>query len=256
MRLAILSDLHLTVAEIPVPDVDCDAVILAGDVARPQQAMDWARQFTVPVIYVPGNHEFYGASVSGTVAVLRQHAQGSNIHMLDREVVCIGGVRFLGCTLWTDFRLLPSAELRAASVAEASKSIRDFSRITTGDVADPGDALFSPAVSCQIFDQSVAWLEEEFAKSFDGSTVVVTHHAPSRGSINPKYADSLLNACFVSDLDAHIVRWNPTLWVHGHTHDSYDYRVANTRIVCNPRGYARDGVAENAAFDLSLVIQV
>lgn len=253
MRLAILSDLHLTVAGMPQPDTDCDVMVLAGDVARPQQAMDWARQFAVPVIYVPGNHEFYGASISGALSALRQGAGGGNVHLLERDEICIDGVRFLGCTLWTDFRLFPTEEMRAAAIAEACQSIRDFSRIT---VDDTSDTLFSPVISRRIFDQSVAWLETKFAVPFDGSTVVVTHHAPSRGSINPKYADSLLNACFISDLDSHIARWKPTLWIHGHTHDSYDYRVANTRIVCNPRGYARDGIAENPAFDPVLIIEV
>ena len=253
MRLSILSDLHLTIAAMPVPQVDCDVLILAGDVARPQQAIDWARQWTVPVIYVPGNHEFYGGSLSGTLAALRQQAHGSNVHVLDREEIRIGGVRFLGCTLWTDFRLFPTAALREASVAEACQSMRDFSRIMVDDAAE---VLFSPAMSQQIFDQSVRWLDEKFTEPCSDVTVVVTHHAPSRGSINPKYAASLLNACFVSDLDAQIARWSPELWVHGHTHDSYDYPVANTRIVCNARGYARGGMAENTAFSTTLTVQV
>lgn len=253
MRLAILSDLHLTVAGMPLPDTDCDVMVLAGDVARPPQAMDWAQQCAVPVIYVPGNHEFYGASISGTLSALRQGARGGNVHVLDRDEVCIDGVRFLGCTLWSDFRLFPTEEMRIAAIAEACQSIRDFSRIT---VDDTSDTRFSPVISRQIFDQSVTWLESKFAEPFDGCTVVVTHHAPSRGSINPKYADSLLNACFISDLDSRIARWKPTLWIHGHTHDSYDYRVADTRILCNPRGYARDGIAENPAFDPALIIEV
>ncbi|MDP3843730.1 MAG: metallophosphoesterase family protein [Oxalobacteraceae bacterium] len=253
MRLSVLSDLHLTVAAMAVPESDCDLVILAGDLARPQQAMDWARQFAVPVIYVPGNHEFYGASLSATLSALRHGAHGSNVHLLDRDEIRIDGVRFLGCTLWTDFRLFPTEEMRAASIAEACQTVRDFSRIMVDDAAD---ARFSPAISRLIFDQSVRWLDEKFAQPFNGSTVVVTHHAPSRGSINPKYAGSLLNASFVSDLDAQIARWQPALWVHGHTHDSHDYQLGNTRVVCNPRGYARDGIAENAAFDPALIIQV
>ena len=105
MRLAILSALHLTVAGMPVPQVACDVVILAGDVARPQQAMAWAKQFTVLVIYVPGNHEYYGGSLSGTLSTLRELARGSQVHVLERDELRLGGVRFLGCTLWTDFRL-------------------------------------------------------------------------------------------------------------------------------------------------------
>ena len=86
--------------------------------------------------------------------------------------------------------------------------------------------------------------------------MVITHHAPSRHSIHPRFADSLLNACFVSDaahlLDADRV----SLWIHGHTHDSFDHRVNGTRVVCNPRGYARGGVNENPAFDPHFAIEV
>ena len=253
MRLAILSDLHLTVAGMPVPQVACDVVILAGDVARPQQAMAWAKQFTVPVIYVPGNHEYYGGSLSGTLSNLRELACGSQVHVLERDELRLGGVRFLGCTLWTDFRLQATEAERAASMAMASQMIRDFSRVR---LDDDGTALFTPELSRQVFDESVVWLDKKFAEPFDGTTVVVSHHAPSLGSINPKYAGSPLNACFVSNIEPQLRRWNAPLWIHGHLHDSYDYAVGNTRVLCNPRGYARDGVTENASFDPGLVISI
>ena len=253
MRLTILSDLHLTVAGMPVPQVECDVVILAGDVARPQQAMAWAKQFTVPVIYVPGNHEYYAGSLSSTLASLRELSSGSHVHVLEQDELRLGGVRFLGCTLRTDFRLLVTESERAASMAMASQTIRDFSRIRLND---DGDALFTPELSRQMFDQSVAWFEKKFAEPFDGTTVVVSHHAPSTGSINSKYEGSPLNACFVSDIAAQLRRWDAALWIHGHLHDSYDYPVGNTRVVCNPRGYAREGVPENGSFDPQLVIAI
>lgn len=253
MKLAILSDLHLSVAGMEVPNTDADVVVLAGDVGRPQQAIDWAKQFAQPVVFIPGNHEFYGSSLTATVAALKHAAHDSNVHVLERDEVCIDGVRFLGCTLWSDFRLFISEEERSAAIAEACQSIRDFSRITQ---SDDSNSCFSPAHSRQIFDQSVDWLAGKFSEQSSGDTVVVTHHAPSPGSINPKYAGSLLNACFVSNLNARITRWSPTLWIHGHTHDSCDYRLGNTRILCNPRGYACEGVPENLRFDPFLTIQV
>ncbi|HVJ59296.1 MAG TPA: metallophosphoesterase, partial [Burkholderiaceae bacterium] len=103
---------------------------------------------------------------------------------------------------------------------------------------------------------SVAWLDEQFAQPHDGPTVVVTHFAPARGSIAARFAGSPINGCFVSDLEARIRQWRPQLWLHGHTHDSFDYRVGETRIVANPRGYAPNGVIENAKFDPQLVIAV
>ena len=253
MRLAILSDLHLSVADMAVPPLECDVVILAGDLARPQQAMAWARQFSAPVIYVPGNHEYYGGSLTGTLATLRELASGSRVHVLEKDELRLGGVRFLGCTLWTDFRLMATEAERAASMVTASQTIRDFSRIR---LDDDGDALFTPERSREVFDESVAWLDKKFAEPFDGTTVVVSHHAPSRGSINPKYEGSPLNACFVSDIEPQLRRWRAPLWIHGHLHDSYDYAVGNTRVVCNPRGYARQGVAENQAFNPRFVITV
>lgn len=253
MRLAVLSDLHLSVAEMAVPSIDCDAVILAGDIARPPQAIAWARQFPQPVIYVPGNHEYYGGSLSGTLAALRELSVGSRVHILERDELRLDGVRFLGCTLWTDFRLLADECERAASMLQASQLIRDFSRIRLDETSD---TLFTPLASRQIFDQSVAWLDGKFSESFAGPTVVISHHAPSPGSINPKYAGSSVNPSFVSDLEPQLRHWKAPLWIHGHVHDSYDYRVQSTRVLCNPRGYARSGVPENPSFDPQLVVTI
>ncbi|MGB7300500.1 MAG: metallophosphoesterase, partial [Burkholderiaceae bacterium] len=192
-------------------------------------------------------------------------ARGSAVSVLECNSQVIDGVRFLGCTLWSDHRLYASDEERDTSMALAVRVLYDFTRIhcepQTGlksDVAaavKPGVKL-SPAKAQQICDQSVAWLDDQFSLPFDGPTVVVTHFAPSRKSIHPQFADSPLNACFVSDLEAHILRWQPDLWVHGHTHNSFDYSVGQTRVVCNPRGYAPGGDLENPLFDPTLTLQV
>ena len=253
MQLAILSDLHLTVADMAAPVSDADVVILAGDIARPQQAIAWASQFSVPVIYVPGNHEYYGGSLTGTLASLRALAAGTNVHILEKDDIILDGVRFLGCTLWTDFRLSSTPEEREVAINMASELVRDFSRIKMDEISD---ALFTPLMSRQIFDASLTWLEQQFALPFSGTTVVVSHHAPTTGSIHPRYAGSPLNACFVSDIAEKLEEWSPALWVHGHLHDSSDYQVKNTRVVCNSRGYARDGTPENPLFDPHLLIAI
>ena len=163
------------------------------------------------------------------------------------------GVRFLACTLWSDYRLYDSPQHRQQCLQQASAMVRDFSRIR---VAPDFDDKFSPAVAQLLFDDAVAWLEQQFAIAHGGLTVVVTHFAPARGSIAAKFVGSPLNACFVSDLEPQIRRWQPALWLHCHVHDSVDYRIGNTRVVANPRGYAPNGVVENKAFDPSLVIEV
>lgn len=252
LRLNILSDLHLGHAGLPLPDVDADVVILAGDISRPEAAIAWARNIACPVVYVPGNHEFYGSNVSETIKSLRHHAKGTDIHILDNEEAVIHGVRFVGSTLWTDFNL-GGAALRDQSIKEALAFIRDFVRIES-DVA-PGTTL-SPDELEAIFNTNREWLQNALNTPFDGTTVVVTHHAPSRKSIHPRFAESLVNTCFVSDSDYLLGVERAQLWVHGHTHDSFDYSVQGTRVVCNPRGYSRDGVNENANFDPNFLIEL
>jgi len=253
MRLSILSDLHLSVADMAAPQPDCDVVILAGDIARPPQAVAWARQFAQPVIYVAGNHEYYGDSLAGTQKNLRELCDGAGIHFLEQAEWRMNGVRFLGCTLWSDFRLPPTETERTEAMAQAAQFIRDFSRIRQDD--ERGE-VFTPDASRALFDRSVAWLEQRFAEPFAGPTVVVTHHAPARGSIHPRFADSPVNPAFVSDLAPQLLRWQPRLWIHGHVHDSCDYRIGATRVLGNPRGYARTGTPENPLFDPQLVVEV
>lgn len=253
MKLNILSDLHLSGGELDIPRNDADVVILAGDIARPEQAVRWASGFDKPVLYVPGNHEFYGSSLADTVPKLRQLCAGTGIHVLDCDDIIIQGVRFLGATLWTDFLLHGEGGPRTQALQEAQNFMRDFQKIHIG--AAP-DRLFSPADCAALCQVQSCWLEDRLAQSHAGPTVVVTHHAPSRRSIHPRFAGSLLNACFVSDLDRLGDGRRARLWVHGHTHDSFDYAVNGTRVVCNPRGYCSEGVNENAAFDANFLVDL
>ena len=253
MKLNVLSDLHLSLGALTIPENDADVVILAGDLARPWEAIAWASGFAKPVLYVPGNHEFYGGGIEGTVEELKRLCAGTAIHVLDNDEVTIDGVRFLGTTLWTDFMLFGEGEKRAQAMQEAQRFMRDFSRIRVGEAAE---TLFTPAASIALFNINAAWLERRLAEPHPGATVVITHHAPSKTSIHPRFADSLLNACFVSDAERLVDGRRACLWIHGHTHDSFDYFVNGTRILCNPRGYAKDGVNENPLFDPNFLVEI
>jgi predicted phosphodiesterase len=253
MKLNVLSDLHLSLGALSAPGNDADAVILAGDIGRPREALSWAAGLAKPVLYVPGNHEFYGGSIGGTVDELKRLSAGTDIRVLDNDEVTIDGVRFLGTTLWTDFLLFGEGEKRAAAIQEAHRFMRDFSRIRIGEA---GEAPFTPGASAALFKLHAAWLDGKLAEDHSGPTVVITHHAPSRQSIHPRFADSLMNACFVSDAERLISGSRARLWIHGHTHDSFDYVVNGTRVLCNPRGYARNGVNENPLFDVNLRVTI
>jgi len=253
MKLHVMSDLHLSMAGMDVAETDADAVVLAGDIARPDKACAWARQIQKPVLYVAGNHEYYNSDLRGTLAELRRDAAGSTMRLLECDTWMFGGVRFFGTTLWTDFRIFGDESTRAASMADAAQRIRDFQRIS---VDAERHETFTPQHSRALFDRSAAWLEAQLQQPFDGPTVVITHHAPSMRSIHPRFEGSLLNGCFVSDLERLMGSDRVRLWIHGHTHDSFDYTVRGTRVLCNPRGYVMQGVGENPVFDPQLVVEV
>jgi hypothetical protein len=186
VRLNILSDLHLSLGPLTLPETNADLVVLAGDIGRPNFAASWASSFAKPVLYVPGNHEFYGDSIVGTVNELKQLCAGTKVHVLHNDEVIVDGVRFLGTTLWTDFMLFGEGAKRAAAMEEAVRSMRDFSRIRAGQGSE---VLFTPADAAGLFTIQAAWLESRLTEPFSGQTVVITHHAPSRKSIHPRFAN-------------------------------------------------------------------
>lgn len=232
MKLLILSDLHLEFAPFVPDTVDADVVVLAGDIATGTYGVEWAgRAFPdKPVVYVPGNHEYYGGHLS-KVAIELQKTAHDNVHVLDNREWVSNGVRFLGATLWTDFALFGEA-WRLPALAAAKNNMSDFNSIFYGSTG-----FFTPEQSVTLHQATVEWLKLKLKESFPGPTVVVTHHVPHRGSIAPHYAKDMLTAAFTSDLE-HLMGFS-ALWVHGHTHTPCDYEVAGTRIVCNPRGYGR-----------------
>jgi predicted phosphodiesterase len=252
MKLNIISDIHLNVCGFSRPENEADVVVLAGDIARPREAVAWARDFDKPVLYVPGNHEFYGGSLDGVAAELEQLAAGTCIRVLDNAEIVTGGVRFLGTTLWTDFELF-GASSSTAAMALGQDLMRDFSRIR---LTEAGDTAFSPEDAAALFARDARWLGDRLDQAHEGPTVVITHHAPSPKSIHPRFARSLLSACFVSDAEHLLGGSRVQLWIHGHTHDTFDYLVNGTRVICNPRGYAKGGLNENPRFDPNLTIEV
>jgi hypothetical protein len=162
-------------------------------------------------------------------------------------------LRFLGTTLWSNFRLYGTPSLYIAAMREAQQVMNDFRRIR---VSAASERVFSPADAGGLFRRESAWLAQMISRPFDGPTVVVTHHAPSRSSIHPRFDGALLNASYVSDAQYLLDAGRVDLWIHGHTHDSFDYQLGDTRVVCNPRGYVRGGVAENPHFDVDFTVDI
>ena len=226
-------------------------IILAGDIHNADRGLYWARTVWPKhdILYVAGNHEYYGKRRGDVMSMLRLASEKSGVRLLDNDELVIQGVRFLGATLWTDFGLF-GWENQAQCMAEAALALNDFRGIREGD------ALFSPGDALRLHQESRAWLGDRLAEPFDGKTVVVTHHAPSRGSLADRFEDDPVSACFVSEADSLV--HEADLWIHGHTHDSFDYQIGDCRVVCNPRGYQWHdrGSPENLDFIDDLIIEV
>lgn len=266
MKIHLVSDLHLERIQrdypgerliTPVPGAD--VLVLAGDIANGADACklfaDWRAEERIPIIYVAGNHEFHGRVYEPMMQKIREGAAMNNIHFLENDSVEIGGVRFLGCTMWTDYKLEPTLT-QAFQMDYASTRIYDH------HVIRKGRHLFSPQDALDRHLDSRMWLKSEIDKPFAGTTVVVTHHGPHLRSVHSRYAGDAVNAAFNSDLSG--LMPNVDLWLHGHVHDGFDYQVGRCRVVANPAGYIRNrGSAqrdeflfENETFNKNLLLEI
>lgn len=253
MRLRILSDLHLEHFDEgrELPDAEADVVVLAGDIHRHAEGLRWAaeRFAGVPIIYVPGNHEFYGTCMMTLRQTLCDEAQALGIHLLDNDTVTVDGVRFLGTTLWSDFALYDDRPGHDAEATDHKARLRmpDFQIIE-----QPPGEVFTPQASQALHRQALDWLEAELGRPHAGPSVVVSHHAPLAKCVPPHYRGDALSPAFASDLER--LMGPMALWVHGHVHDPVDLDCKGTRVVANPGGYP--GEFDPPLFVPDLVIEI
>ncbi len=252
LRLWVMSDLHVDINRsvpftLPNPRPAHDAVVIAGDIVEGMAAgVEWIaahRLNAVPVVYVAGNHEFYGHDrieelAAGRIAAAKHH----NIHILERDHLVIANTRILGCTLWTDYALYGDAD---QAMRDAGKFLSDHVTISNGGRSwTPYDARADHMASR-------AWLTTELQTSFPGPTVVVTHHVPTEQSVAPRFRANRITPAFASNLD-HLVE-QADAWIHGHTHAGFDYHLKKCRVVNNPRGYVP---REQTGFRNDLIVEV
>jgi len=286
MNIQLLSDLHLETNPefMPTPAQGADVLVLAGDIGSYQanSALSAAhdddfglRRFSplhgwpTPVLMVPGNHEYDGLDFDQCHARLQETCARLGITWLEREVLVLKGVRFVGTTLWTDFdalgplagQALPdkipahfnhpnsqyTRQLKARDKAFRAANYYLRKTLTTRQ-GEPwlAEAMREQALQCQ------DWLNEALNKPFDGPTVVVTHFAPSLHSADPRYGRVPGTAGFCNALD----HWLPKaqLWLHGHLHCPSDYTLNGCRVIANPLGYARKN--EQITFQAQRVVSV
>jgi predicted phosphohydrolase len=177
-----------------------------------------------------GNHEYYKSSYPKLLNAIKKTAQGTNIHVLENESVCIDGITFHGSTLWTDFELFGNP---AAAGYECEQRMNDYRLIRR----DPSYSRLRPLDTRVIHNKSINWLNDSLTSSKTKINIVVTHHAPGIKSIGDEYKNDLISAGFASNLEDFILKTSPYMWIHGHIHKASDYFIGQTRVICNPTGY-------------------
>lgn len=238
MRLRVFSDLHLEFGPFEPPSSEgIDVVVLAGDIDVKGRGVEFAKRFPCPVIYVPGNHEYYGGTIPRLTQKFKGAAAGSNVHALDCDSIVIDGTRFLGASLWTDWKGDGTVEPLDA-MHHARGAMSDYRRIRVST----NFSKLRPPDTLHWHGQARAWLTNQLAQPHEGPTVVVTHHAPTLRGCRPKEASTPFLGAYASDLES-LMGPKVNAWLFGHTHFAFDERINGTRVVSNPRGYSGEWVA-------------
>ncbi|MBY5533669.1 phosphohydrolase [Rhizobium leguminosarum] len=268
MKAWIISDLHsssldlLHRRKLIVPKADI--CICPGDIAENiERAVDFLYAEIaphMPVVAVLGNHDFYGSSIDRALEYARKWTAGTNVHILENESFQRGDLRVVGATLWTDFEIgdhdfghVPTQARRDIAVRECMRYLLDFRMIYRSDTrCGDQSRLITPKEMISRHHESRRFIERELAKPFDGTTIVLTHHAPTPRSLDPRFEGHISNAAFASDLSSTITEGKPSFWLHGHIHRFHDYVEHGTRVVCNPLGYLHEA---GGGFKPGLVIE-
>ncbi|NCP98393.1 metallophosphoesterase [archaeon] len=253
MKLHIVSDLHIEYSNYPLPVQDADVLILAGDIGNGLTGLTYASQYKKDykhIIYVPGNHEFYGHHLSRLSVELKQYSKSLGIIILDNDTVQIEDVVFIGSTLWTDFRLYgDKLEQIGFYMNKAMNGINDFSQIRYAHW------WFQPSNCASLSIVAQSYIKNKLIENKNLKKVVISHHSPSLKSVHEKYLGNQLNPAFANDLDELINLSD--FWIHGHTHDSFDYLINKSRVICNPRGYSKyEYKQENESFNPKFCLEV
>jgi Calcineurin-like phosphoesterase len=255
-KLWIASDLHHGESISHQPAPVHDVFVCAGDWSRLDTAIETLQSGIIGnglTVLVPGNHEYYGTVIEDAERAGADLAGGSRVFLLNPGVAEHGDVRFLGCTLWTDYALF-GREGFAQAMAEAAVGLNDHRLIRTRAGCSPGRTrLFTPEDALLRHKRERAWLEERLAEPFDGPTVVVSHHGVSPRSVPERFRTDPISPAFSSDLENMIMRHQPDMWIHGHTHDAFDYQIGRTRVICNPAGYSYEA---NRGYKWDLVVDL
>lgn len=275
MKIHILSDLHTENYDYKYKRLDADIVVLAGDICNFEpkneiyfyhfiQDIIYMNKNLKYILFVPGNHEYYNSEFNKVNEKLDMLEKCTKFINLNNKSIIIDNIRFVGTTLWSDTSSIQDyisnfnndyKYINIKDIREVKDTDKITDKITEKKNVQESVRLFTTKDSQTLYIKSVEYLKNTLKEPFQGKTIVITHFLPSFKSIHYKYMNyGQIIKTFASDLDYIIKDYKPNIWIHGHTHCSLDYKIENTRVICNPRGHAYNDKYENIDFNDSLVI--
>lgn len=259
MKVFLTSDLHLEcdtkTSDVKIPK--CDLIILAGDISHMGHALKYAsglaQEHAVPVIFVPGNHEYYGKDYVEQTALAREFS-AENVYVLMNDTVEFDGVRFIGSTLWSDFSA--GAKNDQWTIMQnrkfAGNYINDFHVIKH---SESNNRRLKPEFVRDLNYEAMRYFKQQLDQGFDGTTVVVTHFSPSITLEDPQFKGSPASPYFNANCDELIKEYEPDFWFFGHTHSSVEAVIGKTKIFANQYGYKHEwgktGYREGLVIDVT-----
>ena len=254
MEIAYYTDLHLEFQHWePSDHQDADVIVLGGDIDIGVRGIEWAKKhFSQPVIYIPGNHEYYAQqNIQQTYADMLKVAAGTNVHVLIDDNIVINGVNFVGSTLWSDFNLNQD---QIGCMKYASTAINDYNLVKM-QTEHSTSRTFTPADALALHQEALRGVDDKLVQ--DMPNIVVTHFGVHEDCAHPQYHGGILSGAFNTDLAEFITRNRSkiTAWIYGHTHHNHDFEIAGIPILTNQRGYAPYDLVSGFLADKRLTIK-
>jgi predicted phosphodiesterase len=257
--LWILSDIHVELTrgwDLPPPGKRprFDIMIIAGNlIPRMERGVRWLLERVTdrPVLYVPGNHEAYGTDIDRTVEKARQAAAGTNVRILQNDTETMDDYLFAGATLWTDFELFGN---RAYAMNRAGDVMNDYLKIRKRSYTE----RLRPIDTVTRHHESREFIARTIRETSARRKVVITHHGCVLQAIPKGKERDIISAAYVSDCPELLD--GVDMWVYGHTHESREFRVCETRIVSNAKGYGPwrpfESTWENESFNPNYIVEI
>lgn len=258
-KIGVLSDLHLEASNMEIENPGWDILVLAGDISSDFSLLDRFFSYQcpqdIPIIYVPGNHEYEAKVKEEVIPQLREVLKDfPHVHILQNETIVLEGIKFIGTTLWSNFEGAGYQDKEEVK-KWAKTNVVDFFKIYLKS-EEKKYKPWTPDDMEKEFKKSYDFLEYELKNNpFDGPKFVITHFAPTPQSSHPKYKKDMMRAYWANDV-TNLMGFSD-YWHHGHTHDTFSYEKEGTQVICNPRGYSQlFNLAQNEKFNKSLILNV